>query len=186
MRRHLLSWLSRREPSLPEVWNWHRFQRELLDDQEQIILADFDEGRPLPGERYLLRERFELVRLFDEQRTELGNATMLLLLAATEAALRVDFVNRVARKGRDATSRAFTQLYKEHGLRTSLEAQLLEVYKQNSAPEIQRRLGDFLGALKLRHWLAHGRYWTPKFGQRYDPDGVFTICRELTEALGLG
>jgi len=33
-------------------------------------------------------------------------------------------------------------------------------------------IGDLRGAFKFRHWLAHGRYWTPRFGRKYDFDSV--------------
>lgn len=114
---------------------------------------------------------------------------MLQLLAATEAALRVDFIHRVAIKKRDAVSREFGKLYKEHGkkhgLSIKLKQQLLEAHEQAAAPEVQRAINDFVGALKIRHWLAHGRYWKPKFGQQPTPEAIFAICSGLIEALGL-
>lgn len=186
MRCHLTSWLSQQELSVAEVWAWYQLQKDLVEREAQGVLAEFDAGISPNNSRYLFQDRVALVDLFNAQQTELGNATMLLLLAATEAALRIDFVNRVADKKRDAISRAFTALYKEHKLRVGLEEQILEVYKQHATPDVQRRIGDFIGTLKLRHWLAHGRYWRPKFGRAYDPDLVFEICRELIEALGLG
>jgi hypothetical protein len=54
-------------------------------------------------------------------------------------------------------------------------------------PETKSPAGDFKGALKLRNWLAHGRYWTPKLGRKsYSPGDVFDICEQLLMALSLG
>jgi len=39
------------------------------------------------------------------------------------------------------------------------------------------------GAFKYRHWLAHGRYWVPKYGQKYDFDSVYVLARETFEIL---
>jgi hypothetical protein len=40
-------------------------------------------------------------------------------------------------------------------------------------------VSDFRGALSFRHWLAHGRYWTPKLGRRYAVRDVFEIAERL-------
>jgi hypothetical protein len=37
-------------------------------------------------------------------------------------------------------------------------------------------IGELRGAFKFRHWLAHGRYWKPKFGRRYDFNDIYTIA----------
>jgi hypothetical protein len=44
-------------------------------------------------------------------------------------------------------------------------------------------VGDFRGALKLRHWLAHGRWWQPKLGRNYTPQIVFDVSRVLIESI---
>jgi len=69
----------------------------------------------------------------------------------------------VYEKKKDTISRACRALYKQKGARVSLEDDILAIWKQNY-PECKIAIGHFIGVLKLRHWLAHGRYWTPKFG----------------------
>jgi hypothetical protein len=110
---------------------------------------------------------------------------MLNLLSATEAALRVDFWNRVHDKQRDKLSRVFRQLVKKFDERIALEDHLLDAW-MDCQPDTKSRAGDFIGALKLRNWLAHGRYWTPKLArQSYSPGDVFDICDGLLRRTGL-
>ncbi len=37
-------------------------------------------------------------------------------------------------------------------------------------------IGELRGAFRFRHWLAHGRYWTPNLGRRYGFSGVFALA----------
>ena len=110
---------------------------------------------------------------------------MLDLLSATEATLRVDFWNRVHNKEKDELSRRFRDLAKNFEERIALEEQLLDAWVAVS-PDTKSPAGDFKGALKLRNWLAHGRYWTPKLArQSYSPGDVFDICERLLRKTGL-
>jgi hypothetical protein len=51
-------------------------------------------------------------------------------------------------------------------------------------PSLSGPVGDFKGALHLRHWLAHGRYWHQIFARDYSPGDVFDICFALQEGIG--
>jgi len=44
-----------------------------------------------------------------------------------------------------------------------------------------KRIGELKGALKLRRWLAHGRYWNPdKMGRKsYDAYSVYIIADNI-------
>lgn len=39
-------------------------------------------------------------------------------------------------------------------------------------------IGDVKRAFKYRHWLAHGRYWTPKLGQGYNYAAVYGVANK--------
>jgi hypothetical protein len=39
-------------------------------------------------------------------------------------------------------------------------------------------IGELRGAFRFRHWLAHGRYWTPKLGRRYNYEDVYALADE--------
>ena len=44
--------------------------------------------------------------------------------------------------------------------------------------------GELRGALHLRHWLAHGRYWKAQLGRKeYDAQAIFNIVSEVFQRL---
>lgn len=99
----------------------------------------------------------------------------LALLAAVEAAYRVDYLERVYGRRKDSLSRAFRQWHQRYGNKLRLDEDILGLWltHTNIAPTF---VGMLRGALKYRHWLAHGRYWVPKLGQHYDFDTVYTLA----------
>jgi len=60
----------------------------------------------------------------------------------------------------------------------SLEDDILEMWKTYSTVSA-RIIGDLRGAFRFRHWVAHGRYWVPKFGQNYDFGAIYTLADEV-------
>ena len=187
--RALANLLSNKEQSLLEVWGWYEFQRALLGEEKSRVLAALAGSLVHSLARYVGKTRDELDADFAYQLAELGQLTMLALLACTEAALRVDFIERVANKKKDEVSRRFREIYKEQGIeKIRLEEDILDTWKdQGSAAGIKPAVGEFKGALPLRHWLAHGRYWKPKLGRAagYDPVDVFDICKGLLQTTEL-
>jgi len=181
-RRHLPRNLSGEHLSLEEAWDWYEFQDALIGAEKARTLDALLTGVALDQPRYFAKTRDELVEFFDEQRDELKNAVMLNLLAATEAALRVDYLVRVINKKKDGISKRFALLYKEYGLKVGLEEQILDCWKQHAPAAARGAIGQFNGALNLRHWLAHGRYWKSRLGRVYDPQDVFEICDALLKA----
>jgi len=107
------------------------------------------------------------------EETDLRSA--LILLAAVEAAFRIDYQVRCKQKLKDDLSREFRGLYKKYELRVRLEDDILEVWKKYY-PGQGALIGELRGAFKFRHWLAHGRYYDPKLGRRYDYQSVFTLA----------
>ena len=98
---------------------------------------------------------------------ELDRNTTMSLLAA-EAAFRIDYLQRCYQRKKDWVSRQVSgNLQREKGSRVSLEDEIFEVWKSNTSGS-NKLISDLRGAFKFRHWMAHGRYWTPKLGQKYD------------------
>jgi hypothetical protein len=114
-------------------------------------------------------KEFDLLAIFD-------------LLAAAEAAVRIDFLNRAYHGKGDPISRQFRKLFKKQRARVRLEDILSAWEIHRPAAKIAVR--DFSCVLSLRHWLAHGRYWTPKFRITYSPADVFDIAHNLLAAIG--
>lgn len=106
----------------------------------------------------------------------------LALLTALEAAFRTDYLDRVKKKRKDSLSLYFRSLYKHHAERASLEEDLLKGWVKHH-PNFKSAICEFKGALKFRNWIAHGRYWQPKLGRKYDFPDLYILATGLLEAL---
>jgi hypothetical protein len=100
---------------------------------------------------------------------------MFELLATTEAILRIEFKTRVVARKKDSLSRRFRELHKARAEKIRLDEDILVAMKEEGVSG--DAISDFRRALKLRHWLAHGRH--PKLGRGYAPGDVFDISRAL-------
>jgi hypothetical protein len=109
-----------------------------------------------------------------ERLDEADLTSSLTVLAAVEAAFRIDYLQRCDRRGKDPLSRAFRKINQTQRKRVSLEDEIFTAWVDNF-PGTPKIIGDLRGAFKFRHWLAHGRYWTPKF-PRYDFNSVFELA----------
>lgn len=81
-------------------------------------------------------------------------------------------------------SRALRELYRRKALQASLEDDIFKTWKQHTTVP-SKIIGDLVGAFNFRHWLAHGRYWSPKFGQTYDFFSIYALALQLLTALPL-
>jgi len=123
---------------------------------------------------YTLRElENELKNRMDEH----DRTSCLSLLSAIEALLRMDYLQRCYEKEKDDISRKMRALHKQKGYRASLEDDILELWKQESAS--RETFSQAIAAFKYRHWLAHGRYWVPKLGREFDFDYLYALACEL-------
>jgi hypothetical protein len=169
------------------VWEWHEFQRALIGEEKSRLFGVLARGESPAVSRYFGKTPEELDADFAFQTAELSLLSMLGMFACTEAALRVDFIERVSYRNKDQVSRGFRDAFKERGERIRLEEDILDVWWEHGNDGISRAVSEFKGALNLRHCLAHGSYWKPKLGRAagYAPVDVFEICRKLLQAIGL-
>lgn len=183
-RRSLANLLSGQEPALGEVWRWYEFQRGLVLEERNRVLIALRNGDAIDSPRYLDKTYGELETVFKFQMDELDLYATLGMFACTEAALRVDCIRRIAEGKKDNVSRKFREIYKPQ---TRLEAILAVLKDHGSNYGIKGAVAEFKGALSLRDWLAHGRYWKPKLGRAagYDPKDVFELCSELLQRAGI-
>ncbi len=117
--------------------------------------------------------------IYNEMRTTLEEHernSAMNILAALEATFRVDFLQRCYKRRKDLLSRALRDVHKQKGIRVSLEDDIFSAWKDNS-PVVSSILSDLRGAFKYRHWLAHGRYWEPKLGRKYDYQGIYVLAK---------
>lgn len=105
---------------------------------------------------------------------ELDATCTFTLLADLEATFKIDYLQRCYQRKRDPISKSFRQTYKQKGASISLGRDLLPIWR-SYRPELKFLIGTILGAFNYRDWIAHGRYWTPGLGQKYDFLTVFQI-----------
>lgn len=116
----------------------------------------------------------ELGRRLDEA----DLTSSLTILASIEAAFRIDYLQRCYGRKKDAVSRALRKIYKAKQHNAALEEDIFQAFQawvENSSGT-RSIIGDLRGAFRFRHWLAHGRYWTPKLGRRYDFSDIFALA----------
>ena len=111
--------------------------------------------------------------------SELDKSSCLSLFASIEALLRINYLQRCEQKRKDTISRKMREIYLSKANKASLEDDILEIWKQE--PCLTSIASQIKAAFKYRHWLAHGRYWTPKFGRKYDFDYLYTLGSEIVD-----
>ena len=162
-------------PTINGVFELHENIRRTMDNQLQQERTATPSS---PGHVFLGMIADEIDDFF----LRLDQLAMFDLLATTEAHLRADFVNRVGEKRKDALSREFRKVAKQRCRRVRLDEDILASLEKYH-PANKACIGEFKKALKLRNWLAHGRYWTPKFSRSYTKWVVRDNCNSLTGAV---
>lgn len=114
----------------------------------------------------------------DERLSEGEKSSIMTILSSMEAAFRIDYLQRCYLKKKDRLSRAFRKIHKHYASRANLEEEILGAWAVHSSVS-SSLIGDIRGAFKYRHWLAHGRYWVPKLGRKYDYDSVYLLAQRV-------
>lgn len=109
---------------------------------------------------------------------EARTASSMTLLASIEASFRVDYLQRASARKKDHLSRAFRDLYLRKRERASLSDDILQGWQAHSDVTV-KLVGEIRGAFGYRDWLAHGRYWVPKLGRRYDFETIYDLGRTI-------
>lgn len=174
------------DPDISAIWLWHQFQMALVAEEKGHVLRMFNPGAPAlavaelrPHERqFTAFTKEEVEDFFEAQRGRLELLTMFELLATAEAILRIEFGARVTARKKDPLSRRFRKIHKARGDKIRLDEDILAPLKEEGVA-----VGDFRGTLRLRDWLAHGKYWQPKLGRAYSPADVFDVVREVVDSI---
>jgi hypothetical protein len=169
------------ELSLITIWEWYEETEQALNLYQQEVINRLIYGERL-SETFSGMTRKEVKQYFYDHKLE--HVVSLNLIASTEASLRVDYLRRALRGKikKNKIDKKFQELYHQKGTRVSLRDEILETWKEVH-PDCTDAIGDFRGALNVRDWLAHGRYWTPRFGRKYSATLVFNISKNLFDIL---
>ena len=163
--------------SIPEAGLHH-------NDMDGALRLFFSTASPFFPIRFAGYKPNEVRNELGYRLAELDRNTTMSLLAAVEAAFRIDYLQRCYQRRKDDVSRQFLELYREKGLHASLEDEVLEIWKNNTTGS-SRLIGDLRGAFKFRHWMAHGRYWAPKLGRKYDYVSVYPLALQAVSSFPL-
>jgi hypothetical protein len=67
-----------------------------------------------------------------------------------------------------------------------LDEDIFETWKEKSPAPGPRLISELRGAFKLRHWLAHGRYYEPNLGRKkYDFNFVYSLADDVLNSFEL-
>lgn len=160
--------------------NQHQEMSQIENHRTDVTVATKEYFRPRTGEypeRFLGYSITELKFELNLRLNEIDITSSLNLLSAIEAAFRIDYLQRCYMRKKDPLSRTFREIHKLKGSKASLEDDILDSWKQNTTA-LKEILGHLKGAIKFRHWIAHGRYWEPKLGRtKYDYQSVYQLAQ---------
>lgn len=145
-------------------------------DSEAALRFYFSDKNPKFEEIFTLDSREEISSKLNDRIEELARSTSLSLLAVIEATIMMDCKERDKNNKNDNLSIALIPFVKNQKY-ILLKDEILDIWK-SYFPRNSQLIGDLKGALKYRHWLAHGRHFTPKMGR---PDYDYPTIYQLTE-----
>jgi hypothetical protein len=163
---------SDQEQNLEEIAHHHA-------DLQDAIFQHFSGSSPIAVNKYAL-EKLDEAR--DRCLSELDLTSSMSIMAAIEAAIRVDYLSRVYARWRDPLSRALKELHKAKKNRAKIDSDLIYLWREKTQVS-KPLLAEVVAAFSYRHWLAHGRYWLPKLGRQYDYLTLYGIAQEFFDAM---
>src|SRR5205823_4082506 len=108
----------------------------------------------------------------------------LSVLTSLEASFRLDYEYRCRKRMKDSLSRTFRGLEKVRKRYVSLDDDIFENWSKQ-VTGAGRLISELRAAFRFRHWLAHGHYWDPKLGKRYDFNTVYSLAEAVLNNLTL-
>jgi hypothetical protein len=153
-------------------------------DVEASLRIYFSPVHPEFASRFFAYTQAQLTSIYLERIAEVDITSALTTLGALEAAFRIDYLQRCYLRKKDELSRALREIHRRKGSRVRLEDEILGKWKVHTIGA-ERIIGDLRGAFKFRNWLAHGRYWVPKHGQKYDYGTIYALANEVFQAFPL-
>ena len=157
---------------------------EFRNDLDSSLRLYFSKYSPRYEVRFVGYSRSQIVEELQHRLKEAELMASLAVFAFLEGAFRIDYEHRCLDRKKDPVSRALRQIYKEKHQRAKLSEDIFETWSR-CEPELRRVVGDLRAAFHLRNWLAHGRYWKPKLGRKYDFNDVFRLADKTLRSFPL-
>jgi hypothetical protein len=166
---------------IQDIALWYRMNIDAIEQYKKNILSFLHSEVSVP-EQFIGMTVTEVNEHFAILSKEIELSFSLNAIAAIEAKFRIDYLERATDKLKDELSRRFREIFKEKGKRVGLEEEILDGWKIHH-PEYKALIGTYIQSLNFRHWIAHGRYWVPKFGRNYDFTIIYVLCEEIENCI---
>lgn len=172
--------------------SWFETCRDALAREHQVIRQAAGTGAQVP-ERYLNLTVDELDDLIQHDQEELVLATIVTIVASTEARLRVDAARRKNIAG-DHVGVRLTRLiasareewmvpYRDEGLLDAWRDGLRDL--RGTESEINA-IGHFKPLINIRHWIAHGRYFSvSQFNAHGKVQSAYDRAEKMCDAINM-
>jgi hypothetical protein len=160
---------------------------ELAAYHQDIVVSlrlYFSPSAPTFAERFVGRPTHAANEELVSRVNETDVRSTFAVLTSLEAHFRIDFNVRCRKRLKDPLSVHFRRVEKTRRGAVRLEEDILEGWKRHTdaSPAL---IGGLRGAFKFRHHIAHGRYWEPKLGRKYDFDYVHFMADGIISGFGL-
>jgi hypothetical protein len=176
--------------TLDDALAWHEAIVESVLSHRASTLASFHAGMSAAGSRFFAMSYDEIDAFFVKEREEVDGRSAITIVAAAEAAIRADYRQRVQRNLKDPLSRTYSAFHRALSAPAKVrppfnESGIIDQIK-TSGVVAGHVVAEFRRVLRMRHWFAHGRYWTLKLsGSGPAPSDVHAAAWALISALPL-
>ncbi|HEY6927387.1 MAG TPA: hypothetical protein VI653_28185 [Steroidobacteraceae bacterium] len=147
-------------------------------DAEAALRLYFSSASPTYTVRFMGYAVAEVTEELHVRLRESHLRASLTVLSSLEAAFRIDYLQRCYHRDRSEITRCFRDLYKEHAEHVRLDEHILDNWAVHF-PESRALISEIKAAFRFRHWLAHGRYYTPKLGRKFDYFYLYELTDEV-------
>ena len=151
---------------------------------ENSVTLYFSSGNPRFSEVFSLYSPVELLEERNGCLIEHGLSVSMTILAAVEAAFRIDFELRCRNTNPDPISERLRIMRRgrvQHSI--SFTGEILHTWEQEY-PRGVDVIPAMREAFQFRNWLAHGRYWVPDT-DKIDYGDVYALAESVFEVFPL-
>lgn len=163
------------ELQLNELDSYHR-------DVEASLRLYFSPSAAVFAARLVGKGPEELKQELKLRLDESDIRSTFFVLTSLEATFRVDFDVRCRKRKKDVLSVYFRAVEKKRKRAVRLDEDILEGWTRHEPLAKSRLIRELREAFKLRHWLAHGRFWTPKVPPKYNFSYVHLMADGIISA----
>ena len=148
------------------------------------VMLYFSNGNPRFSEFFSLYSPGELFEERNGCLLEQGLSASMTVLAAVEAAFRIDFELRCRNTSSDPISNRLRMMRRGRSQRSiSFTRDILYEWEQEY-PSGADAISAMREAFQFRNWLAHGRYWVPDT-DKIDYGDVYALAESVFELFPL-